>query len=269
MSGGQKDLLISRLDDTVKRSERGEVAFTVFLSPAELSVAKDHLCRCGLNGLFFIRGGYDGAERARLFCIPDYMYGACKDGELIEPCDFEELEEVVSDAVAVLEIRGSGYRELTHKDYLGSILALGLERDALGDVALTDKYGALVVTSRKIADFLSDELSRVASDVVKARILSPDEVPKVHREIKEISDTVASARLDCIISALTGMSRESAQSAIRSGLVQVDYRPADSPDRQVLAPSVIVVRGHGKFILRQFAGETKKGRLRIVAGKYI
>ena len=269
MTDGQRDLLLSRLDDAARRSERGEVAFTAFLSPADLCAAKEYLHRCGRDGLFFVFGGYNDAERARLFCIPDYMYGACDGGELVSPCELEELSEIVYDAVRVLEIRGSGYRELTHKDYLGSILALGLERDALGDVALTDKFGALVVTSRKMAEFLSGELKRVASDVVKIRILPPDEIPSVKREIREIGDTVASARLDCIISALTGMSRESAQTAIRSGLVQVDYRIADAPDRQVPTPSVIVVRGHGKFILRGFAGETKKGRLRLIAGKYV
>lgn len=265
----EKDILISRLEDAIKKSERGEVAFTAFLSPADLYSAKEYLRRSGRDGLFFAFGGYSGAERARIFCIPDYMYGACDGESLITPCQFEELSEAVSDSVTVLEIRGSGYRELTHKDYLGSILALGLERDAVGDVALTDKFGALVVTSRKIADFLKSELERVASDVVKSRVLSPKDVPDVKREIKEISDTVASARLDCIVSALTGMSRESAQTAIKSGLVQVDYRISEAPDRQVGAPAVLVVRGYGKYILREFAGETKKGRLRLLAGKYM
>ena len=269
MMDSEKDLLISRLEDAVKKSERGEVAFTAFLSPADLYSAKEYLSRRGRDGLFFAFGGYNCAERSRIFCIPDYMYGVCDGESLITPCEFEELTETVEDAVCVLEIRGSGYRELSHKDYLGSILALGLERDALGDVALTDKFGALVVTSRKIADFLKSELERVASDVVKVRALSQNDVPDVKREIKEISDTVASARLDCIVSALTGMSRESAQTAIKSGLVQVDYRTADAPDRQPSAPCIIVVRGYGKYILREFAGETKKGRLRLLAGKYM
>ena len=109
----------------------------------------------------------------------------------------------------------------------------------------------------------------MASDAVKLRILPQDERISVTREIKAINDTVASGRLDCIISALTGMSRESAQNAIKAGLVEVDHRSATAPDLQLCPPATITVRGYGKYILYEFAGETKKGRLRISAGKYV
>ncbi|MBQ9162402.1 MAG: hypothetical protein IJX74_03910 [Clostridia bacterium] len=269
MTGSEKDLLFSRLDDNIKRSERGEIAYTAFLSPADLRTAEEYLLRCGRSGLFFTSGGYAEAERARVFMIPEYMYGVCDGEDFPRRCQFDELTQTLADAVTVVEIRGSGYRQLSHRDYLGSILALGVERDAVGDVAVTGNFSAVAVTSRRIAEFLSDELKRVASDAVKLRILPQDERISVTREIKAINDTVASGRLDCIISALTGMSRESAQNAIKAGLVEVDHRSATAPDLQLCPPATITVRGYGKYILYEFAGETKKGRLRISAGKYV
>jgi RNA-binding protein YlmH len=269
MTEAENSQLYARLDDLIKRSERGEIAYTPFLSPSDVRTAKEYLSRAGFVGLFFLAGGFDEAERARVFLLPDYMYGACMEEGFPYATQFSELGETVREAVSVIEIVGSGFRELSHRDYLGSVLSLGIERDAVGDIALTDKFRAVAVTSEKMADFLSSELKKIANDTVKVRKLTTGETPDIKRQLRPINDTVASGRLDCIVSALTGTSREKAQTAIKAGLVDVDYRCAEHTDMQLTPPCTITVRGHGKYILREFAGETKKGRLRIVADKYV
>lgn len=271
MTDMQNVELLSRLDDLIRKSERGEVAFSQFLSPSDVRIATDHLARTGHKELCFLSGGFPDAERARVFLLPDYMLGACdKSGNLsADSAWYSELSDTVKSAVCIVEITGSGYRELSHRDYLGSILSLGIERDAVGDIALTGKFSSLAVTSAKMADFLSDELCKIASDTVKVRRLDVGELPDIKRELRPISDTVASGRLDCIVSALTSLSREKAQAAIKAGLVEIDYRRVCESDVQLSPPCTVTVRGHGKYILREFCGETKKGRLRISADKYV
>ena len=257
--------LISRLDDLVRRSDRGEIAYTAFLTPSDAVSAKDHLKSAGLEDRILIKGGYEDAERVRIFILPEYLVVL---GDLdAEPP--QDVTDTLRDAVTAVKIQGSGYRSLTHRDYLGSILALGLERNALGDIAVTDEFSAVVITSSKIAEFLSGELDRVASDSVKVSILADTKSISIKRDMQEINDTVASSRLDCIVASLTGISREKAQALIKSGLVELDYRPAQSCDTNLTPPATVSIRGYGKYTVSSFDGETRKGRLRLRAFKYI
>lgn len=257
--------LLSRLDDLVRRSDRGEITYTAFLTPSDAVSAKDHLRSAGLEDRILIKGGYEDAERVRIFILPEYLVGLCD----LDKDPPQDLSDTLREAVTAVRIQGSGYRSLTHRDYLGSILALGLERDALGDIAVTDDFSAVVITSSKIAEFLSSELDRVASDAVKVSILADTESISIKRDMQEINDTVASSRLDCIVASLTGLAREKAQALIRSGLVELDYRGAQSCDANITPPATVSIRGYGKYTVSSFDGETKKGRLRLRAFKYI
>ena len=96
----------------------------------------------------------------------------------------------------------------------------------------------------------------------------PDDF-EVKREFQRISDTVASARFDCVVSSVCGLSREKAQGIIRIGDAELDYFTEDRPDRAVSEGSIISVRGYGKFVVVSLSEQTKKGRLRLLANKYI
>ena len=89
------------------------------------------------------------------------------------------------------------------------------------------------------------------------------------RNYRPIRDTVASPRLDAVVASLTNLSREQAQNTVRSGLVEVDYEPVERTDLLLTPPAVISVRGHGRFVLRGFDGQNRKGRLRLLADKLI
>ena len=175
----------------------------------------------------------------------------------------------LSGAVCAVRIKGSGYRILTHRDYLGSVLGLGLQRDALGDIAVQNEHEAVIFCPSTLADFLCESLEKVASDTVKCKRWALDDSFTDGRHYQPISDTVASVRLDCVVAALTNLSREDAQEAVRTGLVEVDFEPALRVDAPLDAPATISVRGFGRFILRSFDGETRKGRLRMRADKLI
>lgn len=269
-------LMEGRIDDLSARADGGEIAFSDFLTPREQRLFAKHLARRGRCNMVRFYGGFTGAERRVACFLPDYLtellegHGEGSDEERLY------LGESLDEAIVMLEIRGSGYRTLTHRDVLGAVLGLGIERDALGDILLLDGDGSgreqpriyLMVTSR-IAPFLLSELKKIGSDTVRVRRGSFPDGFVFEPRVKQISDTVVSNRLDCVIGAITGTAREKAQSLIRGGLVEVDYEPIERPDARLIPPNVITVRGHGKFRLLALGEVTKKGRLRLRAEQYL
>ena len=119
------------------------------------------------------------------------------------------------------------------------------------------------------ADFLCTALEKVASDTVKCAIYTLDDSFTDGRSYRPIHDTVASPRLDCVVAALTNLSRDGAQNAIRGGTVEVDFACEERTDRILTPPATISVRGYGRYILRAFDGETTKGRLRLRADQLV
>lgn len=259
-------LLTARLEDYLRQADRGELVRGNFLTPAEaafVALSANEL-RASVRLLYL--GGYADAERKRIVVIPPFV--ADLDGDAMEnamTCFPDEM----SHAVKAIKIAGSGYRELSHRDYLGSILALGVERSSLGDIVLMDSKSAVVFCTDKIFDYLLGAIERIASDKVNVSEFLPNADFCPQREFQTIRDTVASERLDCVVASLTNLSREKAQALIRSGLCEVNYLVEERVDISVKAPCTVTLRGYGKFKVVEFDGETKRGRLRLVAQKYL
>ena len=256
-------VLLARIDDLCRRAERGEIAVSCFLSPKENRVVLRHIASKGMTGRCLMYGGYKDAERCRAYILPDYI----SDAEVFSDISpYLEKEDIVS-----LQIIGSGYRKLSHRDYLGSILGLGIEREVLGDIVFedTENESAILFCDAVIADFLICELKKIANDTVKLKKteISADFVPK--REFAHISDTVASARIDAVVAAICSLSREKAAMAVNSGIVEVDYETETRQDRPVNPPCIVSVRGYGKFRINSVSEQTRRGRYRLNADKYI
>lgn len=253
--------LLSRAEDLLARAENGEITYTAFLTPAEQH-AVTRTMPWAKNAMR-VDGGYLAAERARVFFLPPYLLEL--DEETLAAC----LADTRKECLIPLQIKGSGFRRLYHKDYLGAVLNLGIERDAIGDLCVTDTHTAVLVCDRIMAEFLCENLTRVANDAVRlSRITLPEDFDG-GRKFQPITDTVASPRADSVVAALANVSREKAQAMFREGLVEIDYEPAQKTDQQLEAGCVIVIRGKGKFILRSLSEQTKKGRARLLADKYL
>ena len=256
-------VLFARIDDLCRRAERGELGVSCFLSPRELHFTRMYLTRKGFADRYVPWGGYGDAERRKVFILPDYIVGAEGYGDVEVYFDAPPIES--------LRIKGSGYRHLTHRDYLGSVLGLGIEREVVGDIVFCDgeREEAILFCDAQISDFILGELKKVASDTVRVErtTLSADFTPK--RSFAHILDTVASPRLDCVVAALCSLSRGKAQSAVIAGLVEVDFECDTRPDRTLGAPCLVSVRGYGKFRINSVSEQTRRGRLRLDADKYI
>ena len=269
-------LLLSRLDDLCDRGARGEAGVSPYLTPREAKYARIHLSARLRGGTAVLWGGYPEAERVRVFILPDYTEGLTDPEALaahpvaaLVGAGLEDPADTIREAVCPIHVKGSGFRELSHRDYLGSVLGLGLERDAVGDILIPDAHSAILFTDARVGGFLGAMLEKVATDTVKVSRL-PEGVPLAGtRRLQPISDTVASERLDCVVAALCNLSREKAQMAVKAGIVELDYEVREDCAATVDAPAVISVRGYGKFAVHAFDGTTRKGRVRLVAGKYI
>lgn len=269
-------LLLSRLDDLVRVGGRGEAAVSPYLTPREAKYARIHLSARVSAGTAVLWGGYPTAERVRVVILPDYTEGLVDPAALasdpaaaLTDAGLDDFAETIRGAVCPILVKGSGFRELSHRDYLGSVLGLGLERDAIGDILIPDTHSAILLTDTRVGDFLTTQMEKVATDTVKVSRLPEGTALTGTRRLQPITDTVASERLDCVVAALCNLSREKAQMAVKSGLVELDYEAVEACDTTVEAPAVISVRGYGKFAVHAFDGTTRKGRIRLAAGKYV
>ncbi|MBQ8409213.1 MAG: hypothetical protein IJY39_10165 [Clostridia bacterium] len=259
-------LLASRAEDHLSHADRGELVCGNFLTPSEAAFSLTVMRELRAADRAFLFGGYADAERKRIFVIPSYLSDF--DGDAEEKAR-EYFAEELRDAVKAIRIQGSGYKELSHRDYLGALLAMGIERDALGDIVTQGAHAATVFCTGKIFPYLLSGIERIGADKVTVEEFVPDESFASSREFLPVHDTVASNRLDCVVGALTNLSREKAQAAIRSGLCEVDYLPEQRVDAELKVPCTVTVRGYGKFNVLSFDGETRRGRLRLVAQKYV
>lgn len=263
--------LTARLDDLTRRASKGELGVTPFLTPRELHIAREYLKRQG--ALYAAFGGYPSAERQRLYLLPDYME-ALSEGENSDvEIDFENKisEYGYSTDITPLKITGSGYRHLTHRDFLGSVLGLGVERSVVGDIVLLDNEGrtAAVFCDGTIAEFFLRELTLVANDKVKVAGVKISDVELPQRRTEQIHDTVAAPRLDAVVAAVCNLSRDKARGTVTAGLVELDFETEERPDRTVSAPAILSVRGFGRYRVLSLSDKTRKGRYRLEAEKFI
>ncbi len=249
------ELVISRIEDKIRQCRDGYyVTATGLLDSHEQALARQAMMHSA-DVRTFLWGGYEGAERRMLVCVPAEI-----------PMTDEEAYEGLLEVLRVKKPAIS--RELSHRDYLGSMLGLGIDRSVTGDILVRDD-GADIIIVPEIADFLLEEYVQVGRTHVSREVhpLSELILPEVRTQI--IKDTVPSARLDSIIASAFKLSRSKAAEAIRGGIVSVDHIECLKPDARVEEGAVLVLRGRGKALLKEIGGESKKGRIWVVIEKYI
>lgn len=159
-------------------------------------------------------------------------------------------------------------RELTHRDYLGAILNLGIERSTIGDIRICNQT-AYVFCNQELVPFIMSGLNQIGRSLVDCKEISDiADIPDQQFEIKRQS--VASLRLDNIVSAMTGCSRSKACELIAQGKVTVQHEERYSNSFRCPHDAVLSIRGYGKFrLLFQEGDQTRKGKQKITIYKYI
>ncbi len=155
---------------------------------------------------------------------------------------------------------------LNHRDYLGALMNLGIEREKLGDIFIKGKTG-YVFCLQRIAEYILENLTQVRHTHVKLRILDTKE-EFIQKEIESIDVLTASERIDGVVSKIYNFSRSQSVELFRAKKIYVNSRLCEN-NSYVLKPlDVVSVRGYGKFVYNGVGYETKKGKLSVKIGIY-
>ncbi|MDP4179944.1 MAG: YlmH/Sll1252 family protein [Bacillota bacterium] len=247
-------IFVSRLLDKALKSKNSRcVTHSDFLDPYQANIIRKSIGdNSEVNCTFY--GGYPGAEREIAVFCPQGMAVS----------DFHYFEYPIK----ILQIKTKSRDSLTHRDFLGSLLGLGIKREKIGDILLEEDICSVMVMS-DIAEFLSFNLLKVGRSSVEVDLADIGEVQAQGPKFKEISATVASLRLDCIASVGYGISRSKITEYIQSDRVSLNWEKTTSLTKQVKEGDTISIRGKGRLILEKVGTVTKKGRLSITLQKYV
>lgn len=252
---GEDRLLLAKVLDRARQAgDRNIPAATDFLSPQQQMQTCDLLRQAGIPETGYVRlGGYDGAERNLFLFLPDWL--EAEDAESQSP-------------IRCLRATFRAEEKLSHRDFLGSLMGLGLVREKLGDILVGPDSADLVVLDT-VADFLLQSWTSAGRAKLTVSEIDPAHIhiPKV--QCQEVRDTVSSLRLDAVASTGFRMARGKAADLINSGRVQVNWRECTKPDKLLSAGDTVSARGFGKFELTEVGGVTKKGRTAIVLKRYV
>ena len=222
---------------------------TDFLNPRERYIVQTLVSNSDL--LASKEGAFLNAERMRMLIYPNYY----------EP----EREDY---RVTVFNINyATKFLTLGHKDVLGSLMALGIDRSKFGDIQIADQEVQFAVTA-ELEDYIIANFTAVG----KAKI-SVTEITDKSEYITstdlwvETTQTVSSMRLDVIISALLNFSRQKAVSLIRSDKVRVNWASESNAAAELFEEDVLSIRGFGRFKIIAIEGRTRKDKIRLVTGK--
>lgn len=237
------------LDQAEQVMNKHVIRKTLFLSPGEWNYAESILCHYS-NVQWLADGGYENAERKRLVIFPDYKH-------------YDSIE----DFIALLKIKHNAKTgDLTHRDYLGALLSLGIEREIIGDIIVGEDWAYLFTTS-EMKDFIKFNLNTVGSSKVMIEDADslPDDVESDQMII--IAGTVASLRIDSVISMVLRLSRQKSQSLVTSHKVKINWVPVQKNMLLLKERDMISVSGFGRFKLLSIGNLTRSQRWRIEVGK--
>lgn len=249
----ENEIIKKRFIDLARRSYNSEIfTFTDFLGLAEQSAFAE--IKKEIFGISYQTfGGAEGTERVMI------RFGS-----------EEDIGYSVRFPIAVIKVEPLSQKyadRLTHRDFLGAILNLGIERDTVGDIMISDNVGYIFV-KEDMADYIAEGLIKVKRTDVKATVAKelPDaELYKTESKTVQVSGE----RLDAVISKVFRISRDDSQLLFKKGLVFVNGRCIESASYTPKENERVSVRGHGRFIYIGKQSLSKKGKLNLLIELYV
>ena len=225
-------LLLAKLWDKINAGMRRNIpASTCFLSPRELELSR--YLFGDADGLHTF-GGYEGAERQMLIYVPEYM----------------EPDTLLDENAPLSCLRATFFEEdiLSHRDFLGALMGAGIGRETVGDICVGKGYCDFFVTA-EIAPYILQSFTSAGRTKLSISQIPLTEANIPEPEVKEIKDTLASLRLDSVISSGFRIGRSLAAQYVSAGKAAIDGLPCEKPDKAVVEGAKISVRGLGKIKL--------------------
>ena len=240
---------IKLVDFAAQAIKNRKCKLTGFLSPFEQEMAGVIANSLGeLNVDLY--GGYRGAERQRVaFCHAEFQGTP----------NFE---------IAVIKAEWNGeFARLGHRDVLGSIMSLGVDREYIGDIIATKDCARLLV-DKKMCDYFTANLTQIGGTTVKTSVDELENISPKEERTKEIKATVASLRVDSIAAAGFGMSRSKAVQEISAEKIKLNWQTIKNASQSIKAGDVLSMRGRGRLEVAEIRGQTKKGRVGVLLKRF-
>lgn len=247
-------LLISKAEDLFSLCEKyASPRFSDFLDGAEEAVIRTNVVfPYDYNVMFF--GGFDDAEKKIMGVFPSW-----------------EEPQTAEFPIKCLRIdcpKGGNLRKLNHRDYLGTIMSLGITTGVLGDIVVCDGF-AYVLLKSDMAEYVADNLHKIGNQGVKVSVIDDLTQVKIERKYKTFGTVCAAPRLDAIVGAAANISRSQASALIGAGKVKLNHRETDKSAETVKEGDLLSIRGYGRFLVHSFDGETRKMRMHVTLKQYI
>jgi len=252
MEKDDKFCLAAVEDEIEKCSRENRITHTDFLDMRIQGLAEPICKKAGVN--FFFDGGYDNPERRIIVFMPDYA--SKEDYNDDQPMEILRV------------IHKEGGKALSHRDYLGSLLGLGITRDKIGDIIVYPN-GADIIILKEMEEFLLANYDKAGRTELSLSIEPISMLNLADVKTVEITDTIASLRLDAVLASGFRASRTKAAEAVKQGFVFLNNVQVTKPDKEVKQGDIIVLRGRGKCVLEQIGGSSKKGRTFITIKRYM
>lgn len=221
---------------------------TDFLNPRERYIVETLVNNSDL--LVSKEGAFENAERMRMLIYPNYYV--------------PELEDY---RVTVFSINyPTKFMTLDHKNVLGSLMGLGIDRSKFGDIHISDEVVQFAVTS-ELNDYMQVNFTAVGKSKVSISIVeNPEEMIQSKDIWIEATQIVSSMRLDAVIAALTNFSRQKAAALIKSDKVRVNWATENHASAELFEEDVLSIRGFGRFKVIAIEGRTRKDKIRLITG---
>ena len=252
-----KLLLAVTLDKIDFCKSKNKIESTDFLKLAEQDLVDKFLKKISFRNYYFF-GGAGEAERKILIIYPE---------KLNEEMARKNHSKMISVIKITLPIALDD--EYDHRRYLGAIMKLGIEREKIGDISVKSK-GAEIIIKNEVQNFLIQNLgslTRFSSSEIE--VINIEELQKIEAQKLEITEIVASLRLDNIVASLARTSRNKAVEMLEQERVFLNFRNETKASKSVKVGDIITIRGKGRFVFKEISGNTKKGRFVIKIDKFI
>lgn len=251
-------ILVSYILDKIKFVEtRNKLESTNFLSLYQISLVEKFLKKIKFNN-YYLWGGFETAERKVLIIFP-------------EKYTHEMIEKNYNKIMSIIRINLSEQEKgkYTHRNYLGGIVKLGLEREKIGDI-LVHEEGADIIILKEVEKFLIQELPMLKRfEGSNIKVENIENVKQVEPKLEELKIIVPSLRLDNFVSDLARTSRNKAVEIIKSERVFINGSLETKTSKQVKEKDTITIRGKGRFIIKEISGNTRSGRTIVIIEKFV
>lgn len=253
----EKMLLAQIIDKLESIDKKNKIEYTDFLDMTQIKLVQNFINRQKINN-YILYGGFEEAERKIFVFYPE------KFNEQIVKKNLENIVQIIR-----IELPDDLKGKYNHRDFLGGVMKLGVEREKVGDI-LVDYNGADIIIDKRISKFIIEnikELTRFSKSTITLENIN--NLRKVEIRKEELEIIVSSLRLDNVIAELARCSRNKALEIINMERVFINFQVETKKTKQIKQGDIITIRGKGRFVIKELLGQTKSGRIIVKVEKFI